>query len=458
MIYNRNLKTITTLFFVIMALLVSKSHSSIQKDKQTLKNMSKELKSLSPSKSDKVMTSKDNIAESSKAVLNQIEKTDRQLKQVKSPPRNLKSKSKKNLKSHKKNTSKITSKNTKNKRKLWRRRRHHHHHRRRRRKRRKRRIRNPALLRRNAIKNERMNGCFLTAEFRHFFYNLLTRSSEFTIQFFSNCGNLPEMTFRVFYQNNMFINWYNHPTEVYLNLFNNVFRLQFRKPKHINEYDITKAMMYQEMSLWGLKKNPKPINLNFDNQVLLTKQHLYGFEPNNIARLINRKEPIPCFVRREMVKGWKKIIKKRVLMKRQKIKMMKMMAKMMAKRGSQRRLSLVDDVPALRTVLNRKLFMSSDSIHERTKTIQNVKRNLRLVKAKKGASVGRSLKLINGGKVLTRNLAVKKKKKRGRKEKKERRERKGRKERKEKRERKNQKRKKLIKMKSSEKWSKRFQK
>ena len=71
----------------------------------------------------------------------------------------------------------------------------------------------------------------LTAEFGHFFYNLLTRSSDFIVRYFSNCANIPEITYRVYYENHMCVNWYLHPTEVYLNIFNNIYKLNFQKPK-----------------------------------------------------------------------------------------------------------------------------------------------------------------------------------------------------------------------------------
>lgn len=258
-------------------------------------------------------------------------------------------------------------------------------------------------------KYDRQHGCILTAEFGHFFYSLLTRSSEFTVRYFSNCVNIPEITYRIYYENHTFINWYHHPTEVYLNVFNNIYKLQFRKPKQINSYDITKALMYQEMSLWGMKKNPKPIDLNFDNQLWLQKQHIFGFEPNNIAKLGRQTSPLPCFVRRVMVKNWKKIIKKRLLVKKQKAKMMKMMMQMMAKKnGGGRQLSLLDDVPGMKGMINKKLFRSAGRVHLRREKIDSVKRNLRLVK-RKHQNIGRSLGLINSGSPIARNLKAAKK-------------------------------------------------
>ena len=256
-------------------------------------------------------------------------------------------------------------------------------------------------------KYEREHGCLLTAEFGHFFYNLLTRSSDFTIRYFSNCGNIPEITYRVYYENNTFINWYNHPTEVYLNIFNNIYKLEFRKPKQINTFDITKSLMYQELQIWGMKKDLKPFDLNFDNQVWLQKQHIFGFEPNNIAKLTRQTSPLPCFVRREMVKNWKKIIKKKLLLKKQKAKAMKMMMEMMAKQNQGgRRLSLLDDVPGMKGMINKKLYKSAGRVHLRREKINSMKRNLRLVK-RKHQSIGRSLRLINSGSPIPRDLSVK---------------------------------------------------
>jgi hypothetical protein len=259
-------------------------------------------------------------------------------------------------------------------------------------------------------KYDRQHGCILTAEFGHFFYNLLTRSSDFTVRYFSNCGNIPEITYRVYYENHTYINWYHHPTEAYLNIFNNIYKLNFSKPKQINTFDITKSLMYQQMTLWGMKKNPKPIDLNFDNQIWLQKQHIFGFEPNNIAKLTRQKEPLPCFVRRVMVKNWKKIIKKRLLIKKQKAKMMKMMAEMMKKNNGGRQLSLLDDVPGMKEMVNKKLFRTAGHVHLRREKIDNVKRNLRLVK-RKHQNIGRSLGLINSGSPLPRNLKAAPKKK-----------------------------------------------
>ena len=304
------------------------------------------------------------------------------------------------------------------------RRRYNHHHNRNRRGhhnrygRRRRRRRGPPRLtkwdrqrmlkqKKKAALDMRMNGCILTAEFRHAFYNLLTRSMEFTVQFFSNCVTIPEITYRVFYKNHMFINWYNHPTEIFLNLFNSVYRLEFRKPKQINEFDITKAMMYQELKFFGNKKNPKPIDLNFDNQILLDKQHKFAFEPKNLQKLAAINRPMPCFVRREMVKGWKKIIKKRLLIKKQKKKLLAMMAKMMAKNQQGRQLSLVDDVPGMKNIVNKPLFKTADQVHERMHKVKNVKNNIRLVK-KKGLSLSRSLKLVNTKRNIERYLKAKK--------------------------------------------------
>lgn len=252
----------------------------------------------------------------------------------------------------------------------------------------------------------RASGCILTAEFRHAFYNLLTRSTEFTIQFFSNCANIPEITYRVFYKNHMFINWYNHPTEIFVNVFNSVYRLEFKKPKQINEFDITKAMMYQELKFFGNKKNPKPINLNYDNQILLDKQHKYAFEPKNMQKLAAVRRPLPCFVQREMVKGWKKIIKKRLLIKAQKKKLLQMMSKMMANNQKGRQLSLVDDVPGMKSIVNKSLFRTADDVHNRVDKVKAIKNNIRLVK-KKGISLTRSLKLVNSKRNIERYLKSK---------------------------------------------------
>ena len=265
----------------------------------------------------------------------------------------------------------------------------------------------PNFYKKKQAKNKRINGCILTAEFRHFFYNLLTRSAEFTIQFFSNCATIPELTFRIFYENHMYISWYNHPTEIYLNLFNNVYKLNFSKPKIINQYDITKAMMYQQLKVWGLKKNPPILDLNFDNQTILSKQHLYGFEPRNIQRLARHFKPIPCFLRREMVKGWKKIIKRRILAKKRKEKAMKAMLKQMGSSNQARRLRLITEVPEMKKLINRKLFESYDNIKERPKHLRIVKHNIKMVK-NKGESIGRQLGLINADSPVERNLNTKK--------------------------------------------------
>lgn len=302
---------------------------------------------------------------------------------------------------------KLTKKKGKRKVKKERKLRHHHHHHRHHHHRR-RQYRPVSYYTKRRDKYDRQHACILTAEFGHFFYSLLTRSSEFTVRYFSNCVNIPEITYRIYYENHTFINWYHHPTEIYLNIFNNIYKLQFRKPKEINTYDITKSLMYQEMSLWGMKKNPKPIDLNFDNQLWLQKQHIFGFEPNNIAKLGRQKSPLPCFVRRVMVKNWKKIIKKRLLIKKQKAKMMKMMMQMMAKRnGGGRQLSLLDDVPGMKGIINKKLFRSAGRVHLRKEKIDTVKRNLRLVK-RKHQNIGRSLELINSGSPMPRNLKAKK--------------------------------------------------
>jgi hypothetical protein len=268
----------------------------------------------------------------------------------------------------------------------------------------------PAYYKKKQAKDKRINGCILTAEFRHFFYNLLTRSAEFTIQFFSNCANIPEITFRIFYENHMYISWYNHPTEVYLNLFNNVYKLKFSKPKTINQYDITKAMMYQKLSVWGLKKNPPLLDLNFDNQTILSKQHLYGFEPRNIQRLARHYKPVPCFLRREMVKGWKKIIKRRILAKKRKKKQMEAMLKTMSQSSQGRRLRLIQEVPEMKQLINRKLFETYDNINNRPTHLRSVKHNIKMVK-KRGGSVGRELELINSDTPAERSLKDKSKKK-----------------------------------------------
>ena len=260
---------------------------------------------------------------------------------------------------------------------------------------------------RKGAANARSNGCILSAEFRHFFYNLLTRSSEFTVQFTSNCAKIPEITFQVFYQNHMYISWYNHPTEVFMNIFNNVYKLKFKKPKDINVFDITKAKMYQNLTIGGIKMSPGLINLNFNNQIMLTKQHMFGFEKANISRLATHVKPIPCFVRRDMKKGWRKILKRLMLAKKNKAKQLKMMMDMMMKKPAGRRLSLVKKMPDIKKLVNRELFDTFDNVQNRTSHIKQVKNKIKMVK-KKGNSVGRSLKMINSTSPAERNLKAKK--------------------------------------------------
>ena len=146
--------------------------------------------------------------------------------------------------------------------------------------------------------------CTLFAEFSPLYYNLLSRSSDFTIAFSSNCLRYTEIGFKVNYRKSRLVNWFMHPTTVHLNLWGNSYKLMFKKQKLIDKFDIVRAFQYSEARISHIS-NEVTINTEQKNSIYLDPQARNTFNKFNIQKLKNVRGRVDCEMGVRRVRGWK---------------------------------------------------------------------------------------------------------------------------------------------------------
>lgn len=150
----------------------------------------------------------------------------------------------------------------------------------------------------------RPDDCDLAMEIFPFYYTPILRSANLRIMFSSNCLTTRDVTLEVTFDDELFVNWIYHPTTVYLNLWNNVYRLEFSRPAVIDRYDVMKSLEYTMVTVFNANQNPQTFDLNFRNVVYLRPQAMYSFNRSNMRKLRNVRGYFSCEKTSRRLQNW----------------------------------------------------------------------------------------------------------------------------------------------------------
>jgi hypothetical protein len=153
--------------------------------------------------------------------------------------------------------------------------------------------------------------CDLCLEVFPMYYQAITRTATFRVIFSSNCMEKRDINFEISYENHREINWFYHPTTIYLNLFSNIYRLEFDAPVVTDRYDIMKALRYNLVTIHNLLGDPRRVNLMFQNNVCLNPQERHSFNEYNIDKIRASNAFAKCNIRERKMRNWKQLIGKR---------------------------------------------------------------------------------------------------------------------------------------------------
>lgn len=153
--------------------------------------------------------------------------------------------------------------------------------------------------------------CDLCMEVFPMYYQAITRTATFRVIFSSNCMEKRDINFEISYENHREINWFYHPTTIYLNMFGNVYRLEFDAPVVTDRYDILKALRYNLVTIHNMLGDPRRVNLMFQNNVCLNPQERHSFNEFNIDKIRAANAFSRCAIRERKMRNWKKLVEKR---------------------------------------------------------------------------------------------------------------------------------------------------
>ena len=153
--------------------------------------------------------------------------------------------------------------------------------------------------------------CDLCMEIFPMYYQAITRTATFRVAFASNCMSKRDVNFEISYENHREINWFYHPTTIYLNLFGNVYRLEFEAPVVTDRYDVMKALRYNLVTVHNMLGNPRSVNLMFQNNVCLEPQERHSFSQFNIDKIRATNAFARCQIRERKMRNWRRLVNKR---------------------------------------------------------------------------------------------------------------------------------------------------
>lgn len=146
--------------------------------------------------------------------------------------------------------------------------------------------------------------CDLSMEIFQMYYVPILRSANLRIIFSSNCLTPRDVNFDVSFGDQLFINWIYHPTTFYINLWSNVYRLEFSRPIVIDRYDVMKSLEYTEVTLFNAGPQPIVLSLTTRNVIYLRPQQIYSFTRQNVRKIRNLRGFFNCTTTSRRVSNW----------------------------------------------------------------------------------------------------------------------------------------------------------
>jgi len=193
----------------------------------------------------------------------------------------------------------------------------------------------------------------LSLEIFPLYYTPITRSSSFRLNFSSNVMRKRDITFEVYYSMTRYINFHYHPTKVKLQLWNNVYWIEFFKPVMVDEFDVMRSFEYTEAKFKNLFVEMPIINTKEQNMIFLDPQRRYSFKAFNVRKIAETKGRVLCKEKIRRVRGYQLL--KRLMEER--------------RRRQQQELDRID-----------KMEREMDESRRRSQNMQQTSRKLKVVK------------------------------------------------------------------------------
>lgn len=205
--------------------------------------------------------------------------------------------------------------------------------------------------------------CVLYAEFMPLYYNILTRTSDFTIGFSSNCLTYVEVNFKIEYKANKLINWFLHPDKVRLDLWGNQYLLNFRNKRLIDKFDINRAFEYRQIVIDNLMAGRRRLKTNQRNMTYLDPQSRYTFNNFTVNKLMKVNGRVKCKLETLRPPGYQKMMIKR-----------RKFIDLMRKRG--------EPEDEIKKALKNKKFSAARKLHSSERKLTQTDRSLNKTKSK----------------------------------------------------------------------------
>lgn len=136
--------------------------------------------------------------------------------------------------------------------------------------------------------------CLLTMEVYPLYYTTLTRSSNFRLAFNSNCLSKRDINFEIYYNMNPYVNFNYHPTRIILKLWGNVYKIDYRKPKIIDRFDVMRSIEYQRANIKNLSRPVENLHTTYLNNIVLDPQSKNTFNTFNIRKIAQTRGRVQC--------------------------------------------------------------------------------------------------------------------------------------------------------------------
>ena len=163
-----------------------------------------------------------------------------------------------------------------------------------------------------------MSEANLSMEIFPLYYMPINRSSSFRLAFMSNALRRREINFEIYYPLSKYINFYFNPTKIRLNLWGNVYWMNYQNLKPIDEHDVMRSLEYQHVRIINVLKKWPVIHTTQQNMVFLDPHSRFSFTPDNIKRLLEAGSRVICKHKIVRFKGYKRLMKLRERQRRDK--------------------------------------------------------------------------------------------------------------------------------------------
>lgn len=129
------------------------------------------------------------------------------------------------------------------------------------------------------------------------------------MKFLSNCLGLRDFTLEAFYKKEFQLSEEKHPKVLVLKLFRNIYKLTFSNSAVANKKSILRSIDYRDVTITPTVRGKyAKYDLTKENRIFLKPKVQGELSKEKIEKLMNRKNPIACSLRKNMTEMHCKVI------------------------------------------------------------------------------------------------------------------------------------------------------